>query len=115
SPSFRAYAEFISRTLETADSDLEATARAYAQNDCNASATANALLVDRRTVSDRLHRISQLTGLEIPSFSSKVIIYLAFRGPAARLRRVPAAVSHVGRGATRIASCRPSDLENNRF
>src|SRR5699024_6511217 len=26
SPSFRAYAEFISRTLETADSDLEATA-----------------------------------------------------------------------------------------
>lgn len=82
SPSFRAYAAFVTRTLEAADPDLEATARAYALNDCNASATATALLVDRRTVSDRLHRISQLTGLDIPSFSAKVIIYLAFSAPA---------------------------------
>lgn len=81
SPSFRAYAAYITRTLEAADPELEATARTYAQNDCNASATASALLVDRRTVSDRLHRISQLTGLDIPSFSAKVIIYLAFSAP----------------------------------
>ncbi len=82
SPSFHAYAAFITSTLAAAGSELETTARVYARNDCNASATAGALLVDRRTVSDRLHRISQLTGLEIPSFSAKVIIYLAFGAPA---------------------------------
>ncbi|WP_180959721.1 helix-turn-helix domain-containing protein [Brevibacterium sp. Mu109] len=60
------------------------TARTYALSDCNASATAEMLQVDRRTVSDRLHRISHLTGLEIPSFASKVIIYLAFISPASR-------------------------------
>ena len=84
SQSFRAYAAFIAQELERAEPELVTTARTYALSDCNASATAEMLQVDRRTVSDRLHRISHLTGLEIPSFASKVIIYLAFISPASR-------------------------------
>ena len=82
SHSFRAYAAFIAQELEHAEPELVTTARTYALHDCNASATAEALQVDRRTVSDRLQRISQLSGLEFPSFASKVIIYLAFLSPA---------------------------------
>ena len=83
SHSFRSYAAFIAQELERAEPELVTTARAYALSGCNASATAGMLQVDRRTVSDRLHRISHLTGLEIPSFASKVIIFLAFISPTA--------------------------------
>lgn len=81
SRSFMSYARYLAQTLDRAGPELLKTAQEYARLECNASLTADALNVDRRTVSDRLHRISRLTGLKIPSFSSKVVIYLAFAAP----------------------------------
>lgn len=75
---FAGYAEFIKSTLANEDPELLATARSFARHECNVSNVATDLAVDRRTVSYRLQRIARLTGLDLPSFPAKVVLYLAF-------------------------------------
>ena len=75
---FVGYAEFIKSTLADADPELLATARSFARHECNVSNVATDLEIDRRTVSYRLQRIARLTGLDLPSFPAKVVLYLAF-------------------------------------
>ncbi|GAA1518585.1 PucR family transcriptional regulator [Brevibacterium permense] len=75
---FLGYAEFIKSALADAEPELLDTARSFARHECNVSNTAIALEVDRRTVTYRLHRIARLTGLDLPSFPAKIVLYLAF-------------------------------------
>lgn len=75
---FVGYAEFISTILRDAEPELFSTARSYALHECNVSDTAADLEVDRRTVTYRLHRIARLTGLDLPSFPAKIVLYLTF-------------------------------------
>lgn len=75
---FVGYAEFIRTILGDAEQELFSTARSYAFHECNVSETAVDLEVDRRTVTYRLHRIARLTGLDLPSFPAKVVLYLTF-------------------------------------
>jgi DNA-binding PucR family transcriptional regulator len=44
--------------------DLRATLEAYLDNDCNMNSTARALYAHRHTVSHRLSRVRELTGLD---------------------------------------------------
>jgi hypothetical protein len=75
---FTRYAEHIRAVLYAADPVLATTAVAYAGSECNASDTAAQLAVDRRTVNHRLHRIAEITGLDLPAFPAKIILYLTF-------------------------------------
>jgi sugar diacid utilization regulator len=75
---FNRYTDHIRSALVAADPLLASTAAAYAQTECNASDTASRLGVDRRTINHRLHRIAELTGLDLPTFPAKIILYLAF-------------------------------------
>jgi hypothetical protein len=75
---FLRYAEFIKSILADAEPELIDTARSYARYECNVSNAAADLEVDRRTVTYRLHRIARLTGLDLPSFPAKIILYLIF-------------------------------------
>lgn len=75
---FLGYAEFLKSMLADAEPELLDTARSYARHECNVSNAAVDLEVDRRTITYRLHRIARLTGLDLPGFPAKIILYLAF-------------------------------------
>lgn len=75
---FVGYTEFIRTILGDAEPELFSTARSYALHECNVSDTAADLEVDRRTVTYRLQRIARLTGLDLPSFPAKIVLYLTF-------------------------------------
>lgn len=78
SAQFLDYADFIKSTLADSEPELLATARAFAQHECNVSRTAVTLGVDRRTITYRLRRIARATGLDLPTFPAKIALYLAF-------------------------------------
>lgn len=78
SRSFRTYAAFIRQMLMNENPQLEETARIYAESECSVSVAARELQVDRRTVTYRLRRISDIVGLEVSTFAAKALLYLAY-------------------------------------
>ena len=57
---------------------LEETARVYAESECSVSTAARELQVNRRTVTYRLRRISEIAGLELSTFAAKTLLYLIY-------------------------------------
>lgn len=78
SSSFRTYATYIRQKLVDENPLLDETARVYAESECSVSAAARALQVNRRTVTYRLRRISEIAGLELPNFAAKTLLHLIY-------------------------------------
>ncbi len=78
SSSFRTYATFIRQKLMDENPLLEETARVYAESECSVSTAARKLQVNRRTVTYRLRRISEIAGLELSTFAAKTLLYLIY-------------------------------------
>lgn len=78
SSSFRTYATYIRQKLVDESPLLEETARVYAESECSVSAAARELQVNRRTVTYRLRRISEIVGLDLPTFAAKTLLHLIY-------------------------------------
>lgn len=76
----------LSRLL-AADAELVRTVRTYLDLGCSAARTANALVIHRQTLYQRLRRAEELSGLDLSAGEDRLLVHLALlvREAAARL------------------------------
>lgn len=58
---------------------LRKTLTVWFMNNVQPSATAKALFIHRNTLEYRLHRISELTGLDLNNFDDRLLIYISLQ------------------------------------
>ncbi|WP_039043230.1 sugar diacid recognition domain-containing protein [Sporosarcina sp. ZBG7A] len=71
------HTQYVERVLGQLDENLIATLQAYLEHELHAQNTSNVLRIHRHTLSYRLKRISDITGLDPTRFSSAVQLFYA--------------------------------------